>query len=206
MSPLFTDSKILRSPVGRLQGFELYGMQYLFMTKQVKGEIGKSCKYILAGDVQKRSLERLLETGTITQRDLELLAVDCISAFYGHMEFGLDDTNLQVYGNEKYVVSTARGTIAIVTDMGGVYNLLAKDPRDVFLFKRYLDEFPCNYGIVEVGSRTHCFYEKLGYDMEDIDSKHNNASMVRFNFLSDSKARDVRELAKKYNLTLWFQE
>lgn len=200
------DNNILVDANGETYGFHLHGMDYLFTDEQVKGEAGKTCKAILAGDVQKRSLSDLISTGSLTLRNLESLAVSCISSYYGHMEFGLADTNLIVYGDKKYVVSTPRGTIAIVTDMGGIYNLIAKDPRDVFLFKRYLDEFPCNFGIVEVGSRTHCFYEKLGYDMEDYDEKHGNASMVRFNYLSGNKVRDVLQLADKYNLTVWFQE
>lgn len=194
--------KLLGTPSDPV-GFQLYGMNYVFTERQVHGAAGKTCKCILASEVHKRRLSDIIHEGTNLLVNLELLAVDCIRAFYGHMEFGIDETNLVVHGDNKYVVSTERGTVAILTDKGGIYNLIAKDPRDVFVFKRYLDEFPKNYGIVELGSRTYAFYEKLGYDLEDVDEVNCNVSMMRYNFEDSEQTRDVSALAKKYGFTIW---
>lgn len=181
---------------GRLNGFTLYGMKYRFTDEQVKWKPADSCHEILAGEVQKRSLAALLNSDVLVRTDVEKLAVDCMIAYFDGIS-----VDFEIVGTKFNVVSTKAGSVAIVSNYGGMYNLLLRKVSDAFVFNRLLQHWPENYGMADVGSRTFAAYERLGYALTEVVG--DVAGVERFNYRDNNLVREVKDFAKELQLTVW---
>lgn len=180
-----------------VESFDLYNMTYKFVKGEApKWKEGNKCLEIVAGDVQRRRLSDLIETGTLTRRNLEILAVECMGSYFGHL-----DCKIKPVGTKYNMVSTEKGSIALISNTGGTYNVIVSNSHDSFLFTRLMELWPTNHGMAEVGSRTFMMYEKFGYDLVGVTD--GVAEMTRFNFKSDRAELDIKSVAKQFGLTVW---
>lgn len=176
--------------------FELYGQQYKLYDGAPKYKQGSDVHAIHAGEVQNRAYSALLESGNITNLELEKLAVDCMRYYFSDF-----DCELVTMGDKINLVSTKRGSFAVVTDTGGIYNLVLRHPRDAFVITRLGEQWPENHGYVEIGTRTFDLYERVGFEWASL--QNGIAEVVRFNFKDENKVRDVHDYADEFGLTIW---